>query len=46
MGLERKVRLGGRFALMGEGTREAAYEDIIDARYDAARNLDLEEPAE
>ena len=38
MGLERKVRVGGRSVLMGEGRREAVYEDIIDARYDAARD--------
>ena len=30
MGLERKVRVGGRSMLMGEGTEGAVYEDIVD----------------
>ena len=30
MGLERKVRFGARLVLMGNGTRGAVYEDIID----------------
>ena len=40
MGLERKVRDGGRSVLMGEGTNDAVYEDIIDARYNnVARDM-------
>ena len=41
MGWERKVRDGGRSVLMGEGTNDAVYEDIIvDARYNnVARDM-------
>ena len=31
MGLERKVRFGGRLVLMGKGTKGAVSEDMIDA---------------
>ena len=34
MGLERKVRFGGRSVLMGNGTKGAMYEDMIDADVD------------
>ena len=46
MGLERKVRVGGRSVLIGEGTRGAVYGDIIDLRCDTARDCDMKRPAE
>lgn len=45
MGLERKVRGGGRLMLMGEGTKGKLYEDIINASYDAARYQNVKTPA-
>ena len=44
MGLERKVRFGGRSVLMGNGTKGAVYEeeeeDMIDAGYNSAMDDD------
>ena len=40
MGLERKVRFGGRSVLMGNGTKEGVYEDMIDADYNSAMDGD------
>lgn len=51
MGLERKLRVGGRCVLMGEGAMGAVYEDIGDAgdaeisKSDVAKDCGLNRPA-
>lgn len=40
MGLERKARVGGRSVLMGEGTKEAVHEDMINAIYNNVLDYD------
>ena len=39
------MRVGGKSVKMGEGIRGGTYEDILNARFDAARDCELERPA-